>query len=463
MTERPRVVIVGAGFGGLAAARGLARTPVDVTLIDQRNYHLFQPLLYQVATAGLSPADIAWPIRRIVRHQRNVRVLLGHVTAIDSAASAVVMDGHRIAYDTLILATGARHGYFGHDEWEPHAPGLKTIDDATRIRRRILLAFERAETTADPDERSRLLTFAIIGAGPTGLELAGAIAELARRALAADFRNIDPRLARILLVEAGPRVLPAFAESLSGVARRSLTRLGVEVRTDQAVTACDADGIMLGDERVPAATVIWAAGVAASPAARWLAVEGDRAGRLPVAPDRCVAGHPAVFAIGDTALAKDRDGNPLPGIAQVAKTTGCLRRPRHRRPRRRPTGATAIPLSPLRQPRDDRPPRRGDRFRRPAPDRLAGLADLVGRPHLFPDQPAQPHPGRHPVAVALRHVRPRRPADHRRGPGGIAAASPFVPRQARDEEAQGEVQLPSSSPSSEPCREHSELTGLCTI
>lgn len=322
MTERPRVVIVGAGFGGLAAARGLARTPVDVTLIDQRNYHLFQPLLYQVATAGLSPADIAWPIRRIVRHQRNVRVLLGRVTAIDSAANAVVMDGHRIGYDTLILATGARHGYFGHDEWEPHAPGLKTIDDATRIRRRILLAFERAETTADPGERSRLLTFAIIGAGPTGLELAGAIAELARRALAADFRNIDPRQARILLVEAGPRVLPGFAESLSGVARRSLTRLGVEVRTDQAVTACDANGIALGDERVPAATVIWAAGVAASPAARWLAVAGDRAGRLPVAPDLSVAGHPTVFAIGDTALAKDRDGNPLPGIAPVAKQQG---------------------------------------------------------------------------------------------------------------------------------------------
>lgn len=323
MAVRPHVVIVGAGFGGLAAAQGLARAPVDVTLIDARNHHLFQPLLYQVATAGLSPADIAWPIRRIVRHQANTRVLLGRITAIDQAAGAVVLaGGNTIAFDHLVIATGARHGYFGHDEWEPHAPGLKTIDDATAIRRRILLAFERAEAEPDPAARSRLLTFAIIGAGPTGVELAGAIAELARKALAADFRNIDPRQARVLLIEAGPRVLPPFPESLSAFAARSLTRLGVEVRMGQAVTACDATGIALGDEHVPAGTVIWAAGVAASPAAQWLDVAADRAGRVPVEPDLSVAGRANVFVIGDTAAVTDHRGNPVPGIASAAKQQG---------------------------------------------------------------------------------------------------------------------------------------------
>jgi NADH dehydrogenase len=320
--QRPQVVIVGAGFGGLAAARGLARAAVDVTLIDRQNHHLFQPLLYQVATAGLSPADIAWPVRHLVRHQANTRVLMGEVTAVDPARKVVMLGDAPVAWDWLVLATGASHGYFGHDEWAPHAPGLKDLDDATAIRRRLLLAFERAEMASSPELARRLLTIAIVGGGPTGVELAGAIAELAKRALAADFRVIDPTRARVLLIEAGPRLLPGFPEALSRYTAAVLARLGVEVRLGGAVTACDEEGVRLGEERIPAATILWAAGVAASPAARWLGLAGDRAGRAPVEPDLTVMGHDHIYVIGDTALARDAQGAPLPGIAPVAKQQG---------------------------------------------------------------------------------------------------------------------------------------------
>jgi NADH:ubiquinone reductase (H+-translocating) len=319
---RPHVVVVGAGFGGLSATLELAKAPVDVTLIDRRNYHLFQPLLYQVATAGLSPADIAYPIRSIVSRHRNVSVMLGKVTGVDLAGRAVLVGERRVPYDYLVIATGARHAYFGHDEWEAYAPGLKKIDDATEIRRRVLLAFERAEATADEAERRRLLTFVIVGGGPTGVEMAGAVAELAHMALSRDFRHIDPKSARIVLVEAAPRVLLSFPESLSNVARRSLEKLGVEVRPGKAVTACDADGVMVGEERIESATIIWAAGVAASPAARWLGADKDRAGRVKVNRDLSLPGHPEVFVIGDTAAAEDENGKMLPGVAPVAKQQG---------------------------------------------------------------------------------------------------------------------------------------------
>ncbi len=319
---KPRIVVIGAGFGGLSAARALAHAPVEVTLIDHHNYHLFQPLLYQVATAALSPADIATPIRAILRRQRNATILLARVSGIDPAARIIETETRRIPYDVLVVATGARHAYFGHDEWESVAPGLKTIDDATGIRRRILLAFERAEQVADAAERRRLLTFLIIGAGPTGVELAGALAELGRKALAADFRNIDPRDTRVVLVEAGPRILAAFPESLSAAAKRALEGLGVEVLLGQPVTRCDADGVELGERRIEARTILWAAGVEASPAAKWLGAEHDRAGRVLVGPDITLPGHPEIFVIGDTALARDGTGKPLPGVAPVAKQQG---------------------------------------------------------------------------------------------------------------------------------------------
>jgi NADH dehydrogenase len=319
---RPRVVIIGAGFGGLSAARALRKAPVDVTVIDRRNYHLFQPLLYQVATAGLSPADIASPIRAILRDQRNTSVLLARVEAVDRAARCVIADGCTVPFDYLVVASGARHAYFGHEEWEPVAPGLKKIEDATDIRRNILLAFEKAETEPDPAERARLLTLVVIGAGPTGVEMAGAIAELARRALAADFRAIDPAQARVILIEAGPRILPSFPESLSTAATRSLHRLGVEIRLGAAVTGCDTDGVTVGDTHVPTRTIVWAAGVMASPAARWLSTDKDRAGRVPVGPDLALPDDPHIFVIGDTAAATGADGRMLPGVAPVAKQQG---------------------------------------------------------------------------------------------------------------------------------------------
>jgi len=321
MTD-PRIVIVGAGFGGLSAAKALAGKPFDVTVIDRHNSPLFQPLLYQVATASLSPAEIASPIRAILQRAQNVNVMLGKVSGIDMASREVLAEGRRIPYDTLVLATGAQHAYFGHGDWAAFAPGLKTIDDATYIRRRILLAFEKAETETDPAERARLLNFIIVGGGPTGVEMAGAIAELANRALAEDFRSIDPRAARIILVEAAPRLLTPFDPPLSEAARKSLEQLGVEVRLGTPVTALDAAGVSVGTERIEARTVIWAAGVIASPAGQWLGAETDRAGRVKVAPDLSVPGHPDIFVIGDTAAIDDASGNPLPGVAPVAKQQG---------------------------------------------------------------------------------------------------------------------------------------------
>lgn len=321
-TAKPRVVVVGAGFGGLALAKGLADAPLDLTLIDRRNHHLFQPLLYQVATAGLAPAQIASPIRSVVRGQANTRVILGEVAGIDRARRLVRLSDRVIPYDILVLATGATHAYFGHDDWEAFAPGLKTLEDAIDVRRRVLLAFERAELTDDPAERERLLTFVIIGAGPTGVELAGAIAELARRAISCDFRVIQGIRAKVWLVEAGPRVLPAFPPHLSAYAARALEKLGVTVATGRAVTACDALGVELdGSSRIEARTLVWAAGVHASPAGAWLEAERDRAGRTVVGPDLSVAGDPDVFVIGDAAHAEIA-GKPLPGVAPVAKQQG---------------------------------------------------------------------------------------------------------------------------------------------
>ena len=317
-----RVVVIGAGFAGLSAAKSLSRMPVGLTIIDQRNHHLFQPLLYQVATAGLSPADIATPIRGLFSGRRNVRVLLGQVTGIDTRAREVLLDNKRVPYDTLIVATGARHAYFGHDDWEPFAPGLKQIEDATSIRRRLLITFEHAEAEEDADERRRLLIFAVIGAGPTGVELAGAIAELAKVALAKDFRTIDPRDARIMLIEAGDRVLPSFPASLSHTARDSLVALGVEVITGAAVTGCTARDVTVGDERIAAGPILWAAGVMASSAALWLRAAHDRAGRVIVQPDLTLPEHPEIFVIGDTACVQGPDGKPLPGLAPVAKQQG---------------------------------------------------------------------------------------------------------------------------------------------
>jgi NADH:quinone reductase (non-electrogenic) len=317
----PRVVIIGAGFGGLSTAKQLAQAPFDVTVVDRHNYHLFQPLLYQVATAGLSPGDIASPIRGILGRQSNTKVILAQVSGIDTARKEVIAEGRRILYDYLVIATGAEHAYFGHD-WSSYAPGLKTIDDATYLRRRILLAFERAETEPNPDERRRLLNFVVVGGGPTGVEMAGAIAELAKRALAADFRSIDPRCARIILIEAGPRLLAPFSPALSEAARRSLEQLGVEVRLDASVTDCDCSGVSLGNERLQTRTIVWAAGVKASPVAEWLGTESDRAGRVKVKADLSVPDHPDIFVIGDAAATTGLNGRPLPGVAPVAKQQG---------------------------------------------------------------------------------------------------------------------------------------------
>jgi NADH dehydrogenase len=320
--RRPHVVIVGAGFGGLSAARGLAGVDADITLIDRKNHHLFQPLLYQVATAGLAPNQIATPIRTIVRHQANTRAILAEISAVDPVSKQVITGGRPTSYDILILATGATHAYFGHDDWAAHAPGLKSLEDAIELRRRVLTAFEAAETACDAAERRRLLTFAVIGAGPTGVETAGAIAELAHRALTRDFRAIQDSMARVLLIEAGDRVLPTFDPALSAYAARALTRLGVEVKTREPVTALDDRGLQAGDERIESATVIWAAGVKASAAARWLGLEGDRAGRVEVNPDLSVPGAPDVFVIGDTAKVTGPDGKPVPGVAPAAKQQG---------------------------------------------------------------------------------------------------------------------------------------------
>jgi NADH dehydrogenase len=318
----PRVIVVGGGFAGLWATRGLANDPVSVTLVDRRNHHLFQPLLYQVATAGLSAPDIAAPLRHILRRQRNAEVLMGDVVAIDPVARRLSLaDGSVLEFDYLVLACGATHGYFGNDAWARHAPGLKTLDDALLIRRRLLVAFERAEAAADPAERDAWLNFAIVGGGPTGVELAGTLAEIARHTLRREFRRIDPSRARVRLIESGPRVLSTFPESLSAAARRQLEHLGVEVLTGKPVSEITADGYRLGEEVVRARTVLWAAGVAASPLGKLLPVERDRAGRVPVLPDLSVPGLPHVFVAGDLASVQ-QDGKPVPGVAPAAKQMG---------------------------------------------------------------------------------------------------------------------------------------------
>jgi NADH dehydrogenase len=315
----PHIVIIGGGFGGLSAARALRNADVRVTLIDRRNHHVFQPLLYQVATATLSPGDIAAPIRWILRRVTNVRVLLADAGRIDVSARRVELtDGAALDYDWLIVATGSSHAYFGHADWEPDAPGLKTLEDAIGIRRRILIAFERAEREEDPRRQRELLTFVLVGGGPTGVELAGTLAEIARQTLRHEFKSIDTARARIVLVEAGPTILPTFPEKLRGAARRSLQRLGVEVREGTAVTAVDAHGVMAGAERIDAGTVLWAAGVAASPLVKTLGVPLDRAGRVIVEPDLSIPGHPEVFVVGDAAAFLEKGGKLLPGVAQTA-------------------------------------------------------------------------------------------------------------------------------------------------
>ena len=320
---RHQVLIVGAGFGGLAAAQGLAGADVDITIVDQRNHHLFQPLLYQVATASLATSEIAWPIRHLLRRRKEVTTLLGAVSGVDIQNRRVALeDGGTLSYDTLVLATGARHAYFGHDEWEPYAPGLKTLEDATAVRRRILLSFERAERETDPERRAALLTFVIVGGGPTGVELAGTIVELAHLNLPREFRRIDTRRARVVLIEAGPRILPSFAEDLSAYAHASLQRLGVEIQLNQAVRECSSEGVIYGDRRLAAKVILWAAGVRASAAAAWLGLPADHAGRTRVAADLTAPGYPEIFIIGDTATIDAWHGKPVPGIAPAAKQQG---------------------------------------------------------------------------------------------------------------------------------------------
>ncbi|HKG27280.1 MAG TPA: NAD(P)/FAD-dependent oxidoreductase [Thermomicrobiales bacterium] len=318
----PHVVIVGGGFAGLSAARALAEVPVRITLIDRRNHHLFQALLYQVATAALAATDIASPIRSVLRRQRNVAVRLADVTSVDVASKYVVMGEERLAYDYLILAAGAGQSYFGHDEWAPLAPGLKNLDDALEIRRRVLWAFEAAEQTQESADRDALLSFIVVGGGPTGVELAGALAELSRYSLARDFDHINPAEAKVYLLEGADRLLPAFREKLGRVAQRELERLGVRVRTKMLVTGVDHDGVIVGEERIAARTVLWCAGVAASPLGQTLGLPLDRAGRVPIQPDLTIEGHPEVFVIGDMSALKDAKGNPLPGQAPVAIQEG---------------------------------------------------------------------------------------------------------------------------------------------
>ena len=320
--DKVKVVIVGAGFGGLEAAKALRHADAEVVVIDRHNHHCFQPLLYQVATAALSPADIAWPIRHILRSQHNATVLMEKVLGIDAEERLVRAESGEVPYDYLVIAAGAQHSYFSHDEWAAYAPGLKRIEDATTIRRKILTAFERAELTQDNNEQQRLLTFVIVGGGATGVEMAGAIADVARQTLAADFRRTDPRRARIILIEAGSRVLPTFPPRLSDYVRKTLERSGVEVRTDTLVTDCDAQGVDLKNRRIDSETIIWAAGVTASPAAQWLGAETDASGRVKVAKDLSAPDNPNIFVIGDTASVLDEQGRPVPGIAPAAKQMG---------------------------------------------------------------------------------------------------------------------------------------------
>jgi NADH dehydrogenase len=322
-TPLHHVVIAGAGFGGLAVAHGLAGAAVSITMIDQRNHHLFQPLLYQVGTATLATSEIAWPVRHLLRKRKEITTLLGVVSGVDTSARRLLLeDGSVLAYDTLVLATGARHAYFGHDEWEPYAPGLKTLEDATEIRRRILLSLERAEREMEPARRAALLTFVIVGGGPTGVELAGAIAELTHETLREDFRRIDTRRARIVLIEAGPRILPSFTPDLSAYAASALRRLGVQIELGLPVHECSNDGVVFGDVELPAKVILWAAGVRASSAAAWLGAPADNANRVKVEADLTAPGHPQIFVIGDTATVNAWHGKAVPGIAPAAKQQG---------------------------------------------------------------------------------------------------------------------------------------------
>jgi NADH:ubiquinone reductase (H+-translocating) len=321
---KPRVVIIGAGFGGLTAARRVARLPVEVTVLDRRNHHIFQPLLYQVATAGLSPGEIAAPIRWVLRSYSNIEVLLEEAIDFKLEQKQIITRERVIAYDFLMVASGATHAYFGHDEWEPFAPGLKTIEDALEIRRRVLLAFELAERQSDSGLGGPPLQFVVVGGGPTGVELAGTLAEIARHALNNEFRNIDPRHSRILLIEGGSRVLPSYTEDLSRKAEEQLRHLGVEVRTSSMVTGIEPGAVWIGNEKIAAPVILWAAGVAASPLGKKLDAPVDRAGRVLVQPDLSVPGHPEVFVIGDLAALKDESGKLLPGVAQVAIQQGAF-------------------------------------------------------------------------------------------------------------------------------------------
>jgi NADH dehydrogenase len=320
--KTPRVAIIGAGFGGLMAARTLAKYPVQITLIDRQNFHTFQPLLYQVATAGLSPGEIAAPIRWIMRRHHNVEVLMSEVQGFDLSRRVVKMEDGEVGYDYLIVAAGASHAYFGHDDWEPFAPGLKTIEDALEIRRRVLLAFELAERQADTEKEHVQLNFVVVGGGPTGVELAGTLAEISRQVLANEFRSIDPKKTRIVLLEGGPRILPAYPADLSRSAEEQLRQLGVEVQTSAMVTLVEPGAVHVGGTKLPAAVILWAAGVAASPLGKMLGVPVDRAGRVLVNPDLSVPGNPNVFVIGDLAALKDEDGHWLPGVSPVAIQEG---------------------------------------------------------------------------------------------------------------------------------------------
>ena len=410
--SRPsRVVIVGAGFGGLSAAKQLAKAPFEVTVVDRHNYHLFQPLLYQVASAGLSPGDIASPIRGILHRQSNAKVILAKVSGIDTPRRELLAEGRRIPYDHLVIATGAEHAYFGHD-WSSYAPGLKTIDDATYLRRRILLAFERAETEPNADERRRLLNFVVVGGGPTGVEMAGAIAELAKRALTADFRSIDPRCARIILIEAGPRLLAPFDPALSEAARRSLEQLGVEVRLGASVTDCDCSGVSLGRERLQTRTIVWAAGVKASPAAQWLGAESDRAGRVKVQDDLSVPGHPHIFVIGDAAAATGarRQAAARRGTGCEAARSICGKIVDGTGARKNTAG---VSLSRLRCHGHHRSQACGRTGRRVPSLGARGLVAMEPDPHLFLDWLPQSSGGRNQLGLELRYVSARYSTDYR--------------------------------------------------
>ena len=410
-----RVVIVGAGFGGLNAAQTLASAPVSITVIDRKNHHTFQPLLYQVATAGLSPGEIAAPIRSVLSRHKNVEVLMAEVTGFDldrrvvqtRLAQGDLHDEQEIPYDSLIVASGASHTYFGHDEWESLAPGLKTVEDALEIRRRVLLAFELSERQAAAGGSAAPLNFIVVGGGPTGVELAGTLAEICRHALAGDFRTIDPRRARIHLIEGGPRVLPTYPDDLSRSALHQLRRLGVEVLTSTTVTKVEPGIIHMGAASMNAAVILWAAGVAASPLGKKLGAAVDRAGRVLVNPDLSLPHHPEVFVIGDLAALNDKSGKLLPGVAPVAILEGRYVGKLIRREISQGDGTglpQAFPLFRQRQPRHHRPLRRGCRVWHDSYLRIHGLARMVVHPHLFPDRIPKPRARLHPVGVVILHL-----------------------------------------------------------